>query len=309
MPIPTRTGAAQRRTRFALQRSISAIIAQAQANRRSAASARFCGVPKVAITSSPIYLSTVPPKRNTVSDIRVWKLRKRAIARPGARFSVNAVNPTTSTNSTPTFSARLKFDRVATGGQLVNDIRREIPGEIRVRAFRNHLPQYQPARAPNRKGQDCGGQKQQQHLSTKDHETHVVGVEKDRETLLQGEVGQVEKAGAALRDGVRQPIDNPETDAPIHHRDEARPQHQHRRVAQHRADDKGVEIEKIGGAKGDLRWRLARDQRVRDDQHGSQQGDLHQQIAPIEIPARRGQARRIHSPVRPTRAKIRIIPR
>ena len=28
-----------------------------------------------------------------------------------------------------------------------------------------------------------------------------------------------------------------------------------RRVAQHRADDKGVEIEKIGGATGDLRWR------------------------------------------------------
>jgi hypothetical protein len=50
-------------------------------------------------------------------------------------------------------------DRVATGGQLANDIRREIPGEIRVRAFRNHLPQHQPARAPNRKGQDCGGQK------------------------------------------------------------------------------------------------------------------------------------------------------
>ena len=104
-----------------------------------------------------------------------------------------------------------------------------------------------------------------------------MGVEKDPEPLLQSEVGQIEKAGAAARDGVRQPIDNPETDAPIHHRDEARPQHQHRRVAQHRADDKGVEIEKIGGAKSDLRWRLARDQRVRDDQHGGQQGDLHQQ--------------------------------
>ena len=74
----------------------------AQASALAASCGPGRGVPKVAITLSPMNLSSVPPCANTQSAMRPWKPRSMAMTASGAMRSHRPVKPTMSTNRTAT---------------------------------------------------------------------------------------------------------------------------------------------------------------------------------------------------------------
>ena len=72
----------------------------AHSSARRASSGAASGVPKVAISPSPMNLSSVPPWANTHSAMRAWKSRRSAMAPAGPRLSAMAVKPRMSANRT-----------------------------------------------------------------------------------------------------------------------------------------------------------------------------------------------------------------
>jgi hypothetical protein len=97
-----RNGGSPHAARSAFHSTSAASIARPQASALAASCGPGRGVPKVAITLSPMNLSSVPPCANTQSAIRPWNPRSMAITASGVMRSHRAVKPTMSTNRTAT---------------------------------------------------------------------------------------------------------------------------------------------------------------------------------------------------------------
>ena len=152
-------------------------------------------------------------------------------------------------------------------GQLVDDPRREIAGEIGALARRSGLANHQATRSPHTRSRNACDEQQDDHVLGPDVEVDEPRIEMLREELVGRHVGvMIER-----RDRARQAHDQVHAQAPRDRCADTRPNHELRRIAQRDDRDEDEEIHDRATAQHHLWWPdVAKQQVVAHHREGEQ---------------------------------------